>query len=357
MDPESSTEPTPSGADTQEPQLETSAPATAAPEATTPEKPADTPNAGGEDAKPAESSTAEGVNKDQPLDLASVVRNAAAKLKEDPKVSKSPAETSGQDTKTAPDAEAVAKAKEAGEDVPFAKHPRWQEVLGERKTLRKEVESLKPQAEEWGKVTAFMEVNRLTPEEVAQGFTIMALIKHDPAKALQALAPFIEQAELQVGKRLPPDLQKQVDDGQVTQEVASELSRTRAQNQALQANTETQQRQNENMQAEQRAGVIKNAVVQWEQGISAQDPDYKLKQRVVMAHVRAALATSRPQTAEQAIEICKKAYETASEDVKPLVAKRAPTPPNPGSLHSSTRAAAVPQSLLDVVRQAAGGRR
>ena len=353
----SSTGPTPDGAETSTTQLEQTAAATAAPEAQAQGGTQDPPAAGGEDAKAAQSSSANGVKQDQELDLAAVVRNAAKKQDPVKEAPKSPDGAGGQDTSVAPKPDAKADAQQGDENVPFAKHPRWQEVLRERNGFRKEVEALKPQAEEWGKVTTFMEVNRLTPEEVAQGFQIMALIKHDPVKALQALTPYIEQMETITGKRLPADLQKQVDEGHVTQEVASELSRTRAQNQALQQNSQQTQQQLEAREAQQRNANIQSAVVTWEQGIAQKDPDYKLKQSVLRAHVRAALADNRPATAEEALKICQKAYEAASEDLKPILAKRQPTPANPGSSNSSTRATAVPQTLRDVVRQASGSQR
>lgn len=351
---DSSTGPTPSGADTQDTQLEPTPAAPAVDAGAAPETPADPSDAGGEDANAADSSVAEGVKKDPPLDLASVVRAAAKK--EDPKAPKSPDGADSQDaaTVTKTDAEKAA-AKEAGEDVPFAKHPRWQEVLKERKDLRKENEALKPDAEEWSKVVTFMNVNQLTPEETAQGFQIMALIKHDPAKALQALAPYIEQMEMLVGKKLPADLQKQVDDGAVTAEVAQETARLRVSNQSLQATNEQQQQSQQRQAAEQRAQAINGAVTQWEQGKAAQDPDYKLKQPVIKARLITALATKRPATAEEALKICNEAYALASEDLKPILAKRAPTPKNPGSSSSSTRAAPVPSSLLEVVKIAAAG--
>jgi hypothetical protein len=352
-DPQSSTGPTPTGADAAVTQA-TDTPATAATDGAATATDATTQGAQQQDGNSAQSSSAgaDGANKDSPLKLEDVVRNAANKSKKGEQATATPAKANGQETATAGE---PTTGKPADAEPPFHKHPRWQEQLGKVRDLTTRVEAAEPKAQEWDKVTNFMQVNQLTPEEVAQGFQIMALIKHQPEKALEALAPFIEQMELQTGKRLPADLQTQVNDGRLDPTTAAELTRTRAQAEATKAENERLQQQRSQDLAAQSRVQIQNAVAQWETDIRARDPDYKVKERVVMAHVRAALATERPSTPEAALKVVEAAYKQASEDLAPIVAARRPTASAPTSSQSTTRAQPVPQTLHDVVRLAAAG--
>ena len=77
---------------------------------------------------------------------------------------------------------------ESFDDVPFHKHPRFKEVIDQRNSFR-------DRAEQYDKITDFLDTNNLSAEEAAQGFQIMAMMKSDPKAALDALNPFVQQLD------------------------------------------------------------------------------------------------------------------------------------------------------------------
>ena len=100
-------------------------------------------------------------------------------------------------------------ADDSFEDVPFHKHPRFKEVIDQRNKYREG-------AEQYEQITGFLAQNNLSAEEAAQGFQIMALMKNDPAAALDALSPFVQQLGIQSGITMPGDIQSKVEDGYLT---------------------------------------------------------------------------------------------------------------------------------------------
>lgn len=282
--------------------------------------------------------------------LESVVRAAAAKTSKAQEPESSDRERSG-DTAT-PEAEAAkggeipADAKtESESDVPFHKHPRWQAVLRERDTY-------KTGHEQFEQIQGFMRTNALEPQEVADGFEIMALIRRDPGKALERLRPFVEQLELVTGARLPTDLQQRVEDGVLDDETARETAQLRIERERIAQAAQYAQQQREVQDSGARVQSIQAAVTTVEQEIRSGDPDYARKQPFVMDRVRALIAEERPQTVEASVAIVRRAHNEISERLKPLAPQRKPvTPVTSGTAAKS--ATAAPTSMFDVVRAAA----
>lgn len=292
--------------------------------------------------------------------LEAVVRRAAQG--EDSKGAKgTPTDGKGSEgADAATDAEAGdKKAEDKDADVPFHKHPRWQEMLRERDTLKGQVDTFKEKAERFDHIGNFMNDNHLSSDEMVKGFEIMALMKNDPAKALEALAPYLSNLELATGQKLPDDLQGRVDRGTITPEDAQELARTRMEasaNRAVADRTASEaQAERERLQAERAqsaAQVMQGAVTKWEEGIKQRDPDYSHKQRFVTDRVRALMAEKgRPANAEAAVAIVEEAYAEVTEQMRKVLPKREQVR-NVTSEQSSTRATAVPKTMEEAIRGA-----
>src|SRR3546814_83015 len=125
------------------------------------------------------------------------------------------------------------KAKAEGVDksdaeIPaeFHKHPAWQRLIRER-------DENKGAAEQFGQITGFMDKHGLSPAEAAEGFTVMAMIKVDPAGALKALEAKADEIRQFLGEKLPDDLQKEVEDGTISEGRAKELAQARNHRAAL----------------------------------------------------------------------------------------------------------------------------
>lgn len=257
-----------------------------------------------------------------------------------------------------PDANADGTQPAEPEEPPFHTHPRWKELKAERDTLKTERDRYKGDAEDFQHIVGFMAKNRLTPDEVSQGFNVMSALKHSPADALKVLGPIVDDLRRLNGDVLPQDLQERVDAGYVDEQTARELAKARGQNAV------TQKRQEEDaalarQEAEQGARVeharaCADAVRQWESGIKGKDADYAKKAVAVERYARALMAErGQPRTAEEAVRIVHDAYESVNQTFRSALPPRPRVIPPPSSAGSSNAAAPVPQTLSDVVRLAA----
>lgn len=305
------------------------------------------------------------------LDLDAVIRKAAEEAGQDAEDSS----TDGKDKqgdKPADDGEAAdppektpeeqaAEQEAADAKLPFHKHPRWQEVKRERDQFRAKAEELSIQvdqlsgkAQQLDTIGSFMREHELTAEEVQQGFEIMALMKHDPAAALQKLAPHLSNLELAAGQRLPEDLQAKVDAGEVTPEIARETARARMEAAAARYRAERAGHAIEQTNAQQLVTAMKDAVTGWENDVKARDPDYPHMQSFVLDRTRVLMAQKPPRTPDDAKALVKQAYDEVKAQMKRVLPQRQPMR-TVTSDKSSTTAVAAPNSLTDVVKMALRG--
>lgn len=263
-------------------------------------------------------------------------------------------------------------------DTPFGKHPRFKKILSERKqfreqadTVRRELEQVKPDAEQYQKIDGFVKEYGIPQQEVAEAFRILALVKSDPAKARQAMAEHLARLDEFTGHKLPDDLLREVEEGRISEERARELSRARSetrrasqQTQAtadqLKQEREARQREQADTQAQQSAAARQTAVREVETRLLAEDPDYKRLQPWVVRELKAQLATlpaeKRPQTPEQAVALFNAAVDAVRNDMRQTMPRKPEVRPTVTNAHggASPSATRQPETMLDVVKQAAG---
>ena len=237
---------------------------------------------------------------------------------------------------------------ESFDDVPFHKHPRFKEVIDQRNKYREG-------AEQYEQITSFLAQNNLSAEEAAQGFQIMAMMKNDPAAALEALNPFVQQLGVQSGITMPGDIQSKVEDGYLDEDAGRELSRLRAEAARERQMREQMQGQQQQAQAQAELHNLAATVTDWEERTRASDPDYDLKQDEIDDRVRVLVTErGRPQTPEQAIAMAKEAYDSVNERYKARFGnKRQIKTASGGKLGGTPQA--EPTSLMEAVQNALGG--
>jgi len=98
---------------------------------------------------------------------------------------------------------------------------------------------------------------------------------------------------------------------------------------------------------------IVSSVEQWEQQIATRDPDYAAKKSIVFDKIRLSQLQNPAQSPQEAVAYAEAAYRQATEVLKAAIPKRVAIS-SPSSSQSVTSARAVPKSLADVVRMAAG---
>lgn len=236
-----------------------------------------------------------------------------------------------------------------------------EKLLTQRSELRGQLEDLTPQAEQYGKITSYMDEYGLTANDVAQAFAITAMFKHDPAKCREELVKRIELLDEQIGNKLSDDLKKKVDDGSLDEEAALELSRARAEAKRERelrtatvehVTTEAQQRQ-----AEAAKNNVKTAVTAWQKAKIEKDPDFPQKAVLLDKYVRAMVAEKgQPKTPKDALEMAEAAYEQVNKDIVVFRPAQQPAPKRVvQSRHVQGTPRPTPSNPLDVVKMALGG--
>ena len=106
---------------------------------------------------------------------------------------------------------------------------------------------------------------------------VQALLNTNPAEALKRLLPIVQELQGFTGDRLPADLQKEVDAGDMKFERAKELAQLRAQNKFGQVNAQRTQQQLEAQQLAEVKRQYSTASGEWERTKRATDPNYQPK--------------------------------------------------------------------------------
>lgn len=287
---------------------------------------------------------------DEPKDMLSVVRDVVSK----PEDTAPSAEGDAEEDQTAagetePEAETQPDDTNFS-DVPFNKHPRFQQLL--RKSKENEAD-----AGQYRVVQTFLKENNLSPDEAADGLHIMALMKSDPAKALEMLKPRLKQLLESTGETLPADLRQRVQSGELPLEAAKEVSRARA----VQQHTLERQRQDEQRRQEEAANqhrtVLRDTAASWLQDRALRDPAFQSKEPLMQREI-ALLQRNEgiPQSPEGVRDQLLRAYQEVNKQARVVAPAPAPKPavrPVVGGTAPGNPAPA-PTSMLEAMKAASG---
>lgn len=289
----------------------------------------------------AEPSTA----KDEPEDMLSVVRDVVA-ASEEPASSAAEGE---EPVAEATDQEPKEPDNTDYSDVPFNKHPRFQELL-------KKAKSNEADADQFRKIDGFLKTNHLPLDEAADGLQIMALAKVNPAAALAKLKPFVQKLLIASGEVLPEDLRGQVQTGAMPVDAAREVSRARAtlaQQQALQELSDQRRREEEVNQS--RMALVSTARA-WVDDRALKDPAFDSKYPLVQREV-AFLQRSEgiPPTPEGVRDQLNRAYAAVNKQARIVntVTQRPAVRPVTGGT-APGNPSAQPKTMLDAMRASLG---
>lgn len=237
------------------------------------------------------------------------------------------------------------------------------EKLEKLEVIQQNYEKAEVDAGNYRQVTSFLESNNLGQDEANTGLNIMAWMKNDPAKALEALTPYYNQLLEVTGNILPRDLQQEVEQGYITEEKALELSRQRALNNTLRVQQQTMQVRQQDTQQRQQveqqqqlSNGIKTALANLEDQWKTSDPDYKLKSsrlhdRVKVMWYEASVKKTMPRSVEEAVNMVKKVKDEVDAEVRQFAPRK---PVNPIEGNSFNNATPKPNNTVDVIRNALG---
>lgn len=248
-----------------------------------------------------------------------------------------------------------------GQRVPY---DRFRKVIEQRKGISRErdqykgeLEKVRPQLEDYQQLQTFVQSNNLSANDVSEALQLQAMIRNDPAKAMEKLQPVLTDLNRYVGKELPGDLQQKVNTGEISEEHAAELVKTRNENQRLQREREqvsktAQQRQTQ-QQVQQARQDMASAVTQVEAELRKNDPDYDAKLSHVQRALKEAIAKERPVNGQEAAQLTRRVYKQVSDELARLVRRRE-TPARPSST-DTVRTGGIehePESMGDAIAQA-----
>lgn len=297
----------------------------------------------------AASSTAEDVSKPAEVDTLSIVRDVVGAKDEAAASSATEAANDGQ----AAAAPATTKEPDNAEysDVPFNKHPRFQEVLTKLKTFETD-------AVRYRNVENFIAEQGLGAEEAADLLRIGGLMKTNPAEAWRQMRPKVEQVLKAAGEILPDDLKQRVQAGQLDQETAAEISRNRASLQSVEARQQFEREQAQTREQQNRSSQIQGAVSSWEADRKLKDPNFAAKmpalsREVVWLQSQEGKPTD-PLGVQQQLQ---RAYDTVSASFVPAPVPRpkpAIRPVTGGQVASAVRP--EPTNTLDIIKNVVSAR-
>ena len=205
---------------------------------------------------------------------------------------------------------------------------------------------------QYQQITNYLAENNINSEEASTGLQIMALMKNDPQRALEALTPYIETLRQITGDTMPDDIRERVDDGYMDEDAGRELARARAEANRLRQTNERVQEQQVQAQSAQHLEGLAQTVTSWEMQTRQQDPDFDLRQDEIDDRVRVLVAErGRPETAEAAIAMANEAYKTVNDRFKQRTVTRKPMKTASGGKLGGTPTP-EPNSLLEAVRNA-----
>ncbi len=232
---------------------------------------------------------------------------------------------------------------------------RWKKAERELSEVKTELPTLKDAHERFTRIQSFVQEHNIEPENVTKMFDMVAMLSRGDYKGfLETIKPFYDHAAQAAGQTIAPDLQKQVEDGYLTEEHARELTAARMQGQTYKSQADRYRQQSEQLRQQHTQQVEQSrmidAITQREAHLKATDPDYAQKQPMLKAMVELALKNgARPQNAQQAIALVDDAYTRVSA-MAPAPRPARPTTPRP-SASSPPRGAPAPKTLEEAIEQ------
>lgn len=290
----------------------------------------------------ASSSTATDENEDG---LLSVVRDVVdARVKPDAAASSA----DGAETGLGPDGKPLPTGpdNETFLDVPFHKHPRFQEVIAQRNGFRED-------AGRYQNVVSYLSENNLSSEEAANALHTFARAKVDPAGAFAELKPWLQELLVAAGEVMPADIQARVDKGEIPAEVGIELSRERAKSKSHETRQGFEAQKNARVSQTNLVTELVTTAQSWEADRRAKDPNFAAKHPALLREVAFLQQQhGKPKDKAGVLKQLKDAYDAVNKTFKAPAAaparKPAIKPVTGGTVTGTVRE--KPQTTLDIVR-------
>lgn len=280
----------------------------------------------------AQSSSAEDVSEAE-VDTLSVVRDVVGAKDETAVASSAESGEAGNAGDDATAKDTKEPDDENFSDVPFNKHPRFQQVLGRLKTAETD-------AQRYRNVESFIDEQGLSGEEAAELLRVGGLMKTDPVKAWPLMQPLVQKVLIAAGEVLPEDLKTKVQAGEMSRDVALEVSRNRARLQSVEAQREFETHRATTRQETDARSAVLGTVSSWEADRRVKDPNFAAKMPALEKEIAWLQAKEgKPNTPEGVKAQLQKAYDAVSAAYQPPTPVKKPPvrPVTGGQVNGSVR--------------------
>jgi len=248
---------------------------------------------------------------------------------------------------------------------------RFRELVEQRRSaeskvqqFQMELDALKPKAQRMDELLGYMQTNGIAPEHLNNALGIVSMINRgDYQSALPVLENLVQQIRHAAGEILPPDLQREVQLGYITEARAKELHKARlsehraremAQMQAQQTAAERHQQQLQTL-----VNSAASAADEWSREQAKSDPDWNLKQDRITEKVELELhrrlqmgPENYPRTREEVRALLDQCRKQVEDEIRRYRPAPRPSKPFPTGGNASPHSAAKPKSLMDAVNMA-----
>jgi hypothetical protein len=300
------------------------------------------------ESSPAPDAQAESSPADESVDssqeeIVSLIRDVVDPKEESPEESH-PQESVQEEVETGEDEKVSPPDDENFSDVPFHKHPRFQQLLRKAKTYETD-------AKQYQQVQNFLDTNGLSAPEAADALIFAGLLKTNPVEAWKRLRPIAENLAIAAGEILPHDLDARVKSGEMSYEVALDISRSKAHVESIQRQTAFD-RQRQEMEYERSVlTACYTEADRWLADRTQKDPRFEQKRQAMHKEVLYLQASEGKPTSPDGV---RSQLERAYAEVNKMYVAQ-PTPQQKPAITpvrggQTVNASAEPMSTLDIIR-------
>lgn len=267
--------------------------------------------------------------------------------------------------KTAAEAAGDADSKKADADVPaeFHKHPAWQRITKERDEARaaaKEAETFKDDAQRYQSFQGYLNTTGLSGPQAVEAMDLAALALKDQGKFFEKLSELYFDWAVTLNKDgiLPPDLQRQVDEGSMTSEIARNFALERIKAKGLETREKDREETGKATEQSQQTAAITGALQNWLTAAQKADPDFQRKRPLVQNQIRALVAQEgQPKSPQEFVTMSEKALKMVNSQLREVMPaqqrkpEKNPSPVGNGAASRGAASNAPPKSTLEAVRR------
>lgn len=213
--------------------------------------------------------------------------------------------------------------------------------------LRKQAETLKPDADRGAALSRYLAETGITVTEYDELIQVGALMKHPSTlgKAREAIVAKLAEIDRALGITLPEDLHQEVEQGFISEDRARELAQTKAERDRVLRETQA-------TAAREQQQAIVSELVAWEAEARRADADFDRKLPDIQTKVRLAVLEAeragRPvRSPAEAVSIARKVHEETNAFLAAFRPAPKATPSSPSSAASAPATAPAPKNIYE----------